>query len=385
MTSPASRPPYAVSSIILSMGLVAVGNGLMMAYIPVKLAAVGFPPNIAGNALTSMAAGGLIACFTVSWMVKRGGHKWVFVFLAATVALALLALTLRTEPVLWISARGLHGYAVAGLFIVSQSWLNDASGNIWRGKVTAAFYMVFVLSSGAGAYLLTYVPVEGGHGPVVAAFFAALAVLPVGLTALKNPPAPASSAIAIRTVWRLSPGAFAALLAVGGLTMLIQGFAPIYATAENYAKADIALLMLAMQTGMIWVQLPLGALSDRIDRRYVLFAACLIVVASAAAATQIHNPALLWLALTFAIWTGAAESIYTVGSAHANDRAEPQYYVALTSTLIVAWSITGVIAPALATALGTTVGPKAFMYVTIGIAFALAVFVGYRLLRRKAL
>ena len=71
--------------------------------------------------------------------------------------------------------------------------------------------------------------------------------------------------------------------------------------------------------------------------------------ASAAAATQIHNPALLWLALTFAIWTGAAESIYTVGSAHANDRAEPQYYVALTSTLIVAWSITGVTAPALAT------------------------------------
>ena len=36
------------------------------------------------------------------------------------------------------------------------------------------------------------------------------------------------------------------LLAVGGLTMLVQGFAPIYAAAEGYSQGDIALLMFLM-------------------------------------------------------------------------------------------------------------------------------------------
>ena len=39
----------------------------------------------------------------------------------------------------------------------------------------------------------------------------------------------------------------------------------------------------------------------------------------------------------FAIWSGATETIFAVAKAHANDRADPQYYVSLSSTLLVAW------------------------------------------------
>ena len=48
MTNPAdARPPLAVSSIILSMALVAISNGLLFAYVPVKLATSGFAPWVA--------------------------------------------------------------------------------------------------------------------------------------------------------------------------------------------------------------------------------------------------------------------------------------------------------------------------------------------------
>ncbi len=378
-----SSPPFAVTSIILSMGLLAVGNGVMFAYIPLKLAFEGFAPWVAGTMLTVMAAGGLAGCLLTGLLVRRVGHARVFATLAAIIILSVLLVALGTEPVLWMLSRVLYGFAMAGLFIVGQSWLNDACGNEWRGKVIATFYMTYVVAIGAGSFLLKFVSLEGLQAPLLAIFFATIAILPVGLTRLRTPPPPESVSVAIRAVWRISPVGLVGLLAVGGLTMLVQGFAPIYAATEGYAKDDIALLLFVMQFGMIGVQYPLGAISDRTDRRYVLIAASAIVIISAALATQMTGASLLWLILVFAIWSGATESIYAVANAHANDRAEPQYYVSLSSTLLVAWSVSGFVLPGVATALTQVVGPRAFMFVAMGIAALYAAFVAYRLTRRE--
>ena len=52
------------------------------------------------------------------------------------------------------------------------------------------------------------------------------------------------------------------------------------------------------------------------------------------------------LVLLFAAFVGCAESLYAVGVAHANDRAESVDYVALSSTLLFIWSLGGAIGPA---------------------------------------
>ena len=378
-----SSPPFAVTSIILSMGLIAVGNGLMFAYIPVRLAAEGFAPWLAGTMITALAAGGVVGCLVTGRMVQRVGHARVFALQAALVILSVLAIALETQPLLWAASRALYGFATTGLFIVSQSWLNDASENHWRGKVIASFYMTYVIGIGAGAFILRYVSLDGAQGPLLSIFFTTLAILPVGLTRLRTPPPPETVSVAFRAVWRISPVGLVGLFTVGGLTMTVQGFAPIYAAAEGYTKDDIALLMFLMQFGMIGVQYPLGALSDRMDRRYILIVASVIVVAGAAVASQMSGAALLWLILVFAVWSGATETIYAVANAHANDRAEPQYYVSLSSTLLVAWSISGFVLPGLATALTQVVGPRAFMFVVLAVAALYAGFVAYRLTRRE--
>jgi MFS family permease len=379
----APSPPLAVASIILSMGMIAVGNGLLFAYIPVKLASEGFAPWVAGTMITAMAAGGFGGCLLTGILVQRVGHARAFAALAAAINLSALIIAIGTDPILWIFSRAIYGFAAAGLFIVSQSWLNDACENEWRGKIIAVFYMTYVVAIGAGSYLLTYVSLHGAQGPLLSIFFATLGVFPVALTRLRTPSPPESVSVAIRAVWRISPVGFVGLLTVGGLTMLVQGFAPIYAVAENYSKDEIALLMFLMQFGMIAVQYPLGALSDRTDRRYILIAASFIVIASAGIATQMAGAALLWLILVFAVWSGGTESIYAVANAHANDRAEPRYYVSLSSTLLIAWSISGLVLPGLATALTQVAGPSAFMYLAIAIAALYAAFVAYRLTRRE--
>ena len=81
-------PLIAIASIILSMGLVAIGNGLMFAYVPIRLGAAGFDPAWAGLILTGLSAGGVVGCFLTGPLVRRVGHARAFMTYSALIILA---------------------------------------------------------------------------------------------------------------------------------------------------------------------------------------------------------------------------------------------------------------------------------------------------------
>lgn len=388
MTSQSARPiaseRVSVASVVVSMTLIGVGNGLLFAYIPVRLAAAEFPPATAGLMLTALSAGGIAGCLSTGWLVRRVGHARAFMALAALISLTVVAIAFAVEPWIWVGARGLYGVAIAGLFIVSQSWINDAVEAARRGRVIAFFYMAYIVSIGLGGYLVSAIRLESGEGPLVGLVFILLGILPVGLTRLPSPPPPEAISVAIGKAWAISPVAVLGMLSVGGLTMFVQGFTPIY-LAESGAEAEaIGLVLLLMPIGMIVVQYPIGWLSDRIDRRYALLLSAGVVILAAALATQSAGWPLALLVVVFALWSGATESIYSVANAHANDWAEPKDYVALSSTLLIAWSVSGAILPAIATALTEVYGPRVYMTVAIAVAGLFAAFVAFRLTRRKS-
>ena len=124
-----TTPLIAIASVIASMALIAVGNGLMFAYIPVRLGAEGFDPTWAGLIITGLSAGGLAGCILTGPLVRRVGHARAFMVLSALIALANAAVGAGPHPLVWIAARALYGFAICGLFIVAQSWLNDAVAN----------------------------------------------------------------------------------------------------------------------------------------------------------------------------------------------------------------------------------------------------------------
>lgn len=368
----------AVASVILSMLLVAIGNGLLFAYIPIRLAAEGLPPTWAGAILTGLSAGGMVGCFLTGRLVRRVGHARVFMTFSALIILSNAIIAAGPYPLVWIGSRALYGFAISGLFIVAQSWLNDVVENAIRGRVMAIFYVAYIVGLGIGSFSITFIDIAGPGAPVTGIVFAALSIIPIGLTRLRPPPPPETSSIAFAKAWRVSPVGVAGMLAVGGLTMMVAGFAPIHATASGYAKNDVALLMMSMQFGTIPMQLPLGWVSDRTDRRYVLIAAALLVVAAGLFANRMDGAALGLLIVIYMVWSGAAESIYSISSAHANDRAEKRDLVALSSTMLFAWSLSGFLMPGLATILTASFGTQAFMYVAIAIAALFAAFVVWR-------
>lgn len=376
----ASAPPLAaIASVILSTTLVAIGNGLLFAYIPVRLGAEGLSPTWAGLILTGLSAGGIVGCFLTGRIVRRVGHARAYMLFSALIILANAVISAGTYPILWTASRALYGFAICGLFIVAQSWLNDAVANAVRGRVMAIFYICYIVGLGFGSLTLSFVAVDTTAAPIIAIVFAALSIIPVGLTSLRPPPPPEVASIALSAAWGVSPVGIAGMLAVGGLSMMVAGFAPIYATASGFSKNEVSLLMLSMQLGTILLQLPFGWLSDRTDRRYVLVAASALVMTAGVVASQTIGAPFPLVVLVFMIWSGATESIYSVANAHAGDRATKEDLVALSSTMLFAWSLSGFLIQGAATALTAAFGTEAFMYVAILIAALFCGFVLWRL------
>ncbi|MEW9806096.1 MFS transporter [Mesorhizobium sp. ZMM04-5] len=381
----ARQPPpiVAVGSVILSLALVAIGNGLMFAYIPVKLGAEGFAPTWAGGILTGLSAGGIAGCLLTGALVRRIGHARAYMVLSALIVLSNAGVAAGVHPVLWIAARALYGFAICAMFIVAQSWLNDQVDNSIRGRIMAVFYVSYVVGLGIGSLLLAAVEIDSMQAPLVGIVFTALSMLPVGMTRLAQPPAPEAASVALRRAWSISPVGIVGMFAVGGLSMMIAGFTPIHATAKGFSQQQVATLLFALPLGTLLFQIPFGWISDRTDRRYVLIAASLLVVIAGVAAARFDTATLTVILVIYIVWSGASESIYSLSSAHANDRASKADLVELASTMLFAWSISGFIVPALGTLLTATFGTQSFIYVAIAIAASFAAFVVWRVVAAR--
>jgi MFS family permease len=380
----AVRPPpalVAIASVILSLALVAVGNGLMFAYIPVRLGAEGFAPTWAGGILTGLSAGGIAGCLLTGGVVRRIGHARAYMVMSALIVLSNAGVAAGPHPVLWMAARALYGFAICAMFIVAQSWLNDAVGNSIRGRVMAIFYVSYVVGMGIGSAVMGTLDINSAEAPLVGIAFTALSMLPIGMTRLAQPPAPEAASVAMRRAWQISPVGVAGMLAVGGLSMMIAGFTPIHATAKGFSQQEVATLMFCMPLGTLLFQIPFGWISDRTDRRYVLIAASVLVAVAGIAAARYDAASPAVILIIYVVWSGASESIYSLSSAHANDRASKNDLVALSSSMLFTWSLSGFLVPGLGTALTAVYGTQSFIYVAIVIAIVYALFVVWRVLK----
>jgi MFS family permease len=185
----------------------------------------------------------------------------------------------------------------------------------------------------------------------------------------------------MRRAWQISPVGVAGMLAVGGLSMMIAGFTPIHATAKGFSQQEVATLMFCMPLGTLLFQIPFGWISDRTDRRYVLIAASVLVAVAGIAAARYDAASLAVILVIYVVWSGASESIYSLSSAHANDRASKNDLVALSSSMLFTWSLSGFLVPGLGTALTAVYGTQSFIYVAIVIAIVYALFVVWRVLK----
>jgi MFS family permease len=154
----------------------------------------------------------------------------------------------------------------------------------------------------------------------------------------------------------------------------------VFARRIGLSVSEAALFMSVVVLGGLVIQLPMGVLADRYDRRMVMSYALMAVgltwgTLAGFVASGLPFAALLIIALAFG---GAMSSVYPLCVAQTFDRLERKYYIAAAGRLLMVYSIGAMIGPLIASALMSIYGPSSFFLfeATVAVVYAGLVFVG---------
>ena len=308
-------------SLLFSAAILLVGHGLQLTVVPLYAISLGWEADLIGYIGSSYFLGFVLGCLTVPRLVARVGHIRVFTVLVALFTSSLLFIGLVDNFVLWLIARCLIGWGIAGIYMVIESWLNDKTSIEHRGSVLSVYTVISLSAICVGQLLVGF---DLGYAGLfmLAAALLVLGIVPVGLTRRAAPhPIPAVS-FSFRRLFAVSQvamvGAFFGGLVTGGFWAL----GPVIADANQLSAGQVGVFMAVTILGGTALQLPVGRLSDRIDRRYVITGLAVIAVLTSITAIVLdsRNPQVIYV--TMFLLGGLSFPLYSLCLAHANDNTD---------------------------------------------------------------
>lgn len=368
--------------LLATAGILIGGNGLQGTFIALRGLSEGFSPSTIGLISAGYSLGFAIGCIYVTSLLRKIGHIRAFAALAAISSAASISMALVTHPLFWLAMRFLIGIAVAGLFAIIESWINAQVTNSNRARALSIYRLVDLGSVTLAQYII---PIAGVEGPTVFSLIGialTLSLVPISLADKSNPAPPNAMKFNPAAVWRISPLAVVGCVAVGLSMAAFRNIGPIYAEQIGMSVTAIATFMSAGIIGGVVLQYPLGAYSDRYDRR--------IVILATTAGSVITGLFLVlfggtdeWTNIIGVFVFGAfALPLYSLSSAHGNDHAKEGEHAMVASGLLFFWSLGATIGPLLASVLIDIYGPKALFIYTAAVQVVFIIYTIYRLQMR---
>jgi MFS family permease len=372
-----------IYALFLGSALLMFGGGLQGLLLSVRGAEEGFSLAALGLIGTGWSVGFVAGSIAVPMIVRNVGHIRAFSVMAAIGTVTILLNLLWIQDIGWILLRALSGFCFAGAAMIVESWLNEVADNRSRGTIFSIYVTINMASSTLGQLAMSITGTAGYIPFVIGAISFICAVLPTALTSTPQPRPLASAKLDLGLLYRTSPIAVIAAFSCGMANGAFGTLAPVYGYEQGLEASDIALLFAVAAILGALAQVPAGRLSDRIDRRIVM-----IGLASFAAlvglVTVLINPGPGWLMyVLFGAYGFAANPLYAIAVAHANDFAKGDFAKVAGGMLLV-MGIGLAIGPMVASGLMTAWSPVGLFVVTATFHGALAVTAYLRMQVRKS-
>jgi MFS family permease len=370
-------------ALLLGVLLLLLGNGLQGTLLGIRGALEGFDAATMSLVMSAYYVGFLFGTRRATPMIRRVGHVRVFAALGSMIAAAFILYAAAPEVVIWTLLRFVVGFAFAGVYVVAESWLNEAASNETRGQALSLYMIAQMVGIISAQFVLPLADPAGYSLFVVMSVLVSLSFTPILLAAGTAPPFQTTKPMSLRQLFRISPLGCVGTFLLGGVYAGIFGMASVFGTEMKLSVPQISAFVAAIYIGGLVFVYPIGRLSDRMDRRRLITgltaAGALFTLLGGIFSAQY----LVVLVLGFIVG-GVANPLYSLIIAYTNDFLDKSDMAAASAGLLFINGLGAMTGPLIIGAAMTRFGPDAF-FAYIGTLFALiALYAIYRATRRAA-
>lgn len=367
-------------ALLVGIGLLMLGTGLQGSLLGLRASVEGFTTTTTGIIMSSYYLGYLLGSTQAPRLVATVGHIRVFAAFASIASTAVLLHALAVAPIEWVLFRIVSGFCLAGLFVVAESWLNDAATNETRGSLLSLYGVVVSGGMGAGQLLLNLADPGGFELFVLTSVLVTLALVPATLSVRANPRFLQPSTVTLRQVFEAAPLGVIGVLFAGAASGALFGMGVVYAQLVGLTLGQTSVFMMVAIVGGALLQWPIGWASDQTDRRRVICATAALATTASLAGAMGPDEAMLLVVI--GLVGGFSLPLYALLNAHTNDWMHAEQMVGAGSRLVMASGLGAISGPFLASAAMTALGAAGFFWFLAVIHGVVAVYAAWRLSRR---
>lgn len=384
MTITATLRPLTL--LFISSFLLMSSHGLSGILLPVKLAAEQVGVQSIGFILSMYSVGFLLGAIIGKRVLRQIGLVRTFAMCGSLGASAILIMGLSEEIWIWSIMRALMGFCIACATATLDTWFNSVSSESNRGKILA-FNQVIILSAiTLGQFGLALAPPSETTLFILCGVLFSISVSPVVFVSQFEPQIEETESMPLRSIYTLSPLGFVTCFVCGILYSTIANMLPVYAGEQGITGFELSVFMGAATAGGILLQLPMGYLSDKFERRKVILFGCFVLaVTSFALPVSLELGWQLAPLMLVAVTMGLIACLYPLSISETFDRAIKSQLVPVLSGLLCIYAIGSIIGPYTASILMQRIDDSALFGFIIFVDIALIMFTIYRMSVRQAL
>lgn len=370
-----------IAAAISAITVVGVGISLSIPLLALELESRGIVNKWIG---INTAVAGIATIFTapfVPLLVRKMGLRALLVGAIILAAASLVGFKAAPSFLMWFPLRFAFGAALCILFAVSEFWINALAPPNRRGLIMGIYATALSLGAALGPTILSVLGASGWAPYLAGAVVLLLGAIPILLARGITPRIHDDSHHGVLTFVRRSPSAVLAALVFGAIETAVMTFLPLYGLRLGLSETSAALLLTAAVLGNVAFQIPIGLISDKVDRRVLLFCCSLAGAAGACTLPFVPVSSPWFLAMIF-LATGVVGSLYTVGLAHLGERFHGADLAAANAAFVMLYSVGLIAGPPLAGAGMDLYNPYGFAFVISTMLAVYAAIVAGRLMTR---
>lgn len=368
---------------IATISAVGVAIGLGIPLLSVLLESRGHSASMIGANTAVAGLASIVAAPLAAPIAAKLGVTRSIVIMLLIGSVAFLGFHFLQSIWAWFALRVVLHFALTALFVLSEYWINASAPPSRRGLVLGIYATSLSLGFALGPWLFSVIGSAGALPFYVGFGIILLAIIPVLLAWRDSPDFEEGDHVPFLPYIFAVPTATMAVFVFGAVET--GGFAlfPVFGARVGYPEADAALLLTMIGLGNVFMQIPLGIISDRISDRRKLLLICAVTGLCGMIALPYLMENWYLLATILFLWGGVVAGLYTVGLAHLGSQLTGRELASANAAFVFCYAI-GMLAGPQMVGLGMdALGPKGFPY-TLGMFFAgYALFAVIRLVQNK--